>query len=65
MPHFRMKPNCVVGGVSWWKENGVYSGQDLAGGVRTVQLWSPNGADSVEVLRCSVVELNENPGGLT
>jgi len=56
---FRMKPNCVVGGVPWWKEGGVYSGCDGAGDVRTVHLWAPNGVDSLEVLRGSVVEVKE------
>jgi hypothetical protein len=56
---FRMKPNCVVGGVSWWKEGGVYRGRPGTGAVRTVHLWAPNGADSLEVLSGSVVEVLE------
>lgn len=55
---FRMKPNCVVGGVSWWTEGGVYSGRAGTGEVGTVRLWAPDGADSLEVLRGSVVEMD-------
>lgn len=56
---FRMKANCVVGGVPWWKEGVVYSGRHGTGAVQTVHLSAPNGADSLEVLRGSVVEVHE------
>jgi hypothetical protein len=56
---FRMKPNCVVGGVSWWTEGGVYRGRNGTGQVRTVHLSAPDGADSLEVLHGTVVEVPE------
>lgn len=52
-----MKPHCVVAGVPWWKEGGVYDGRDGTGEIRTVHLWLPEGGDSLEVLRGSVVEV--------
>jgi len=64
MKLYRMKPNCVVGGVLWWTEAGSYYGHDIAGEVRSVRLWDPRGSDSVEVLRGSVIELDvDRPGG--
>ena len=56
---YRMKPNCVVDGVSWWTELGSYYGQDVGGAIQTVRLWDPSGSDSVEVLQGSVLELPE------
>ena len=56
---YRMKPHCVVGGVPWWKEGGVYSGSVGTGEVGTVQLLAPHGGDTLEVLRGSVVRVNE------
>lgn len=56
---FRMKPNCVVGGVTWWTEGGTYAGREGSGEVRTVELISPNGGESLEVLRGSVVRVQD------
>ncbi len=56
---FRMKSNCVVSGVPWWQEGGVYSGHSGSGSVGTVRLMAPDGVDSLEVLRGSVVRLDE------
>lgn len=56
---FRMKSNCVVSGVPWWHEGGVYSGHSSSGSVGTVRLMAPDGVDSLEVLRGSVVRLDE------
>jgi hypothetical protein len=55
---FRMKPSCVVEGVSWWTEGGVYSGRAGTGEVRTVHLWGPGG-ETLEVLSGSVVEVTD------
>ncbi len=55
---FRMKPHCVVGGVSWWTEGGVYSGHAGTGEVGTVHLSAPDGVSSLEVLRGSVVQVD-------
>ena len=57
---FRMKPNCVVGGVAWWTEGGVYRGREGTGEVGTVCLWAPDGMDSLEVLRGSVTRMTES-----
>jgi hypothetical protein len=57
MKLYRMKPNCVVDGVSWWTERGSYYGQDVGGAIQTVRLWNPSGTDFIEVLRGSVLEL--------
>lgn len=51
MKLYRMKPNCVVGGVSWWNQAGSYYGHDIPAEVRTVRLWDARGSESVEVLR--------------
>ncbi len=59
---FRMKPNCVVGGISWWTEGGIYSGRHGTGDVSTVELFAPNGVETLEVLRGSVFEIE---GGAT
>jgi hypothetical protein len=56
---FRMKPNCVVGGVWWWNEGGVYRGRDGIGEVGTVRLWAPDGIEWLDVLRGSVVRMDE------
>ena len=55
---FRMKPNCVVDGVAWWKEGGTYSGRHGTGEVQTVELWAPNGAESLVVLRGTVSQVD-------
>ena len=62
MKLYRMRPNCVVDGISWWTELGSYYGQDVGGAVQTVRLWDPSGSDSIEVLRGSVLELSEHVG---
>lgn len=54
---FRMKPNSVVSGVPWWNQSTVYSGRPGTGEVQTVQLFAPDGGDSLEVLRGSVSEV--------
>jgi len=58
---YRMKPNAVVGGLPWWTEAGEYLGRELPNDVRTVELREPHGHGSVEVLRCSVEELEWEP----
>jgi hypothetical protein len=54
-----VKPNCVADDLSWLREGEVYRGRVMNGEVQTVQLWSPDGQDFIEVLRGSVVRLNE------
>lgn len=54
---FRMKPNSVVSGVPWWNQCTVYDGRPGTGEVQTVQLFAPDGGDSLEVLRGSVSEV--------
>lgn len=59
LKRYRMKPNAVVGDLPWWTETGEYLGRELPNDVRTVELWEPHGVGSVEVLRCSVEELED------
>lgn len=54
---YRMKPNSVVSGVPWWNQSTVYRGRAGTGAVQTVQLFAPDGGDSLEVLRGSVSEV--------
>ncbi len=61
---YRMKPHCVAGGVTWWQEGGVYPGRAGAGEVGTIRLWSPDGVESLEVLRGSVVMVEAVARGL-